>query len=247
MKLYFAGMVDTRLMTPEMNILLSYADQKLVDKSNRKIFLDSGAFAVFTRGITIEIDDYIKYIKHNKEKFEVYSVLDVIGSWEKTRENLEHMEAKGLEPIPTFHYGSPGEELARLCETHDYIALGGLVPMARNKKQTYAWLDYCFSIIKDKAKVHGFGVTGHVLLRYPFYSVDSTSWLQCCAYKKAVKHTNGKITQRGKGYYDHYNHMNARQMILGDEALNKQIVGEFLELEKYITRLWEKRGIVWED
>lgn len=247
MKLYFAGMVNPQLMTPEMNILLSYADQKLVDKSDRKIFLDSGAFAVFTRGITIEIDDYIQYVKDNKAKFEVYSVLDVIGSWEKTKENLEYMESKGLEPLPTFHYGSPGEELARLCDTHDYVALGGLVPMARNKKQTYAWLDYCFSIVKDKAKVHGFGVTGEVLLRYPFYSVDSTSWLQCCMYKKATKHINGKMRLRGKSYFDHLNPINAKQMVLDNDALDKHIVGEFLALEKYITRLWEKRGIVWED
>jgi len=45
-----------------------------------EIFLDSGAFSAKTQGVTINIQDYIAFVKRNQHRLTTYSVLDVIGS-----------------------------------------------------------------------------------------------------------------------------------------------------------------------
>jgi hypothetical protein len=78
-----------------------------------------------------------------------------------------------------------------IAEGHEYIAIGGMVP------ETTSWLmdrlDALWGNImthKDgspKLKVHGFGLTVFSLMfRYPWFSVDSTSWLMTGVYGACV-------------------------------------------------------------
>lgn len=160
-------------------------------KSNEvNLFLDSGAFSAWTQGIQIDIQEYIDFIKEHKDIIEVYANLDVIGiggkqpnqqTAEMTLKNQKIMEDAGLHPIPAFHFGEPFEFLENYVKNYDYIALG----VAGNSGvKLIPWLDICFGDYicdKDgmpKVKVHGFAVTSlPVMLRYPWYSVDSTSWV----------------------------------------------------------------------
>jgi hypothetical protein len=63
-----------------------------------------------------------------------------------------------------------------------YIGLGGLVGIPGPLRRV--WLDRVFTLITDEAgkplvKTHGFGMTSIPLIfRYPWYSVDSTSWIK---------------------------------------------------------------------
>ena len=147
-----------------------------------KLFLDSGAFSAKTQGIEIDIDTYIAFIKENLDVLEVYANLDVIGDPAATLENQKYMEKAGLKPLPTFHKGEPVKFLKYYIDNYDYIALGGLVGGANSDRP--AVLDHYFSdfICKHdgypRVKVHGFGMTSLDLIwRYPWYSVDSTSWV----------------------------------------------------------------------
>lgn len=94
---------------------------------NKRLFVDSGAFSAFTCGVIIDIDDYIDFLKRNEKYIATYATLDVIGDYKGTARNTEYMESKGLHPLPTFHAGSPYEELERLVDKYEggYIALGG--------------------------------------------------------------------------------------------------------------------------
>ncbi len=156
------------------------------------LFLDSGAYSAFTQGIEIDIYEYIDFIKKYEDILEVYANLDVIAKGkteadkkqaaEKTLENQKIMEASGLSPLPTFHYGEPFEYLKYYTENYDYVALGGMVGTPSNK--LILWLNVCFEkYICDKkglpkVKIHGFGLTSlKLMMRYPWYSVDSTSWV----------------------------------------------------------------------
>lgn len=159
-----------------------------MNKTN--IFLDSGAFSAWTQGVEIDIQEYIKFIKEHEDILEVYANLDVIGldgsqpnriTAEKTLENQKIMEKAGLSPLPCFHFGEPFEFLQYYVENYDYLALG-IAGNVGNK--LVPWLDECFSNYicgengMPKIKVHGFAITAlNVMLRYPFYSVDSTSWV----------------------------------------------------------------------
>ncbi len=154
----------------------------MVRKKKVELFLDSGAFSAWSQKKEINIQDYIAFIKKHQSVIDVYSNLDVIGSAKKTYQNQLIMEKVGLHPLPTFHYGEDEKWLFRYIDMgHKYIALGGMVPIST--KDLGKWLDKIFPLTCDKngmpkIKVHGFGLTSlRLMLRYPWYSVDSTSWV----------------------------------------------------------------------
>jgi len=156
-----------------------------MDQINNKVelFLDSGAFSAWTQGVEINIQDYINFIKENLNVIEVYANLDVIGNAKNTWANQITMEKAGLNPVPIFHYGESIKWLQRILnKNYNYIGLGGMVGVKND--QLIKWLDPLFSnyLTDNKGipivKVHGFGLTSlKLLLRYPWYSVDSTSWV----------------------------------------------------------------------
>jgi hypothetical protein len=160
--------------------------QSAVDAMRRdgvRVFLDSGAFSAFTQNVTIDIEGYCDYIKKNGDIILVASVLDGIGDPLKTYQNQRIMERNGVNPLPCFHYGEDERYLQHYIDNYDYITLGGMVPI--NKKQLQLWLDRIWDrYLTDKdglpiRKVHGFGLTRVGLMqRYPWYSVDSSSWVQ---------------------------------------------------------------------
>jgi hypothetical protein len=90
-------------------------------------------------------------------------------------------------------------------------------------------LDFLFSIIRNRVKVHGFGVNAlWAWERYPFYSVDATSWLKSAKFGE-------KIIQRpeiNKFYTETVNYR---------ERVEKDLL-KYSKLAKDVTKLWEKRG-----
>ena len=152
-------------------------------KNKVNLFLDSGAFSAWSKNTTINIEDYISFIKENEKYIDHYSVLDEIGDAEGTLKNQKIMEKAGLHPIPCFHYGENISYLKEYIDKYNYVSLGGMVPIS--SKNLISWLDELFSkYICDsknnlpKVKIHGFGMTSlDLMLRYPWFSVDSTSWV----------------------------------------------------------------------
>ena len=156
------------------------------NKKKISLFLDSGAFTAFTKNITIDIQEYIKFIKEHIQYIDVYVNLDVIGNAEATWENQQIMEKAGLWPLPVFH--SMFEDMKWLKKYidagHDYVGIGGIAGTDFNTKQVVKRLDDCFEYMCPGpdhlpiVKVHGFGITSvPLMIRYPWYSVDSTSWV----------------------------------------------------------------------
>jgi|TARA_Y100000310_G_scaffold325169_1_gene388240 hypothetical protein len=148
------------------------------------LFLDSGAYSAFTKDMVIDIDKYINFIKQNQEFITQYASLDVIGNAEKTLKNQQYMESHGLNPIPCFHCREDYKYLEYYVDNYDYMALGGVAQLKGSKSQLKSWLDDVWGryLINDdgtaKIKVHGFGITSlEIMKRYPWYSVDSTSWV----------------------------------------------------------------------
>lgn len=169
--------------------------QSYVERMKRdgvKIFLDSGAFSAFTKGVEIDLNAYCDYIKLNQEILEnidgsiCASVLDGIGDPLKTYNNQMAMEKQGVRPLPCFHYGEDEEYLKHYVANYKYITLGGMVMVTT--AQLKLWLDRIWSrylINTDgtpKVKVHGFGLTvPSIMGRYPWFSVDSSSWVHYSA------------------------------------------------------------------
>lgn len=165
-----------------------------------RFFLDSGAYSAWTRGTVIDLDEYCEFIKANIEQIDVYASLDVIpgrpGQIASERERNEaaeqswwnylYMREEGLDPLPVYHYGEAERFLDRMLEYGcDYIGIGGLVGVPADRR--IMWLDPLFERLTDSqgyplVKTHGFGMTSIPLIfRYPWYSVDSTTWIKITA------------------------------------------------------------------
>lgn len=167
--------------------------QKFVDQMRRdgaRVFLDSGAFSAYTLGEVIDLPAYCAYIRANADIIDCASVLDGIGDPLLTYQNQVLMEREGVHPLPCFHYGEDERYLEHYIANYEYITLGGMVP--HSSAENKLWLDriwgryLCKPDGSAKIKVHGFGMTSIPLMkRYPWFSVDSSSWVQI-AFRGAV-------------------------------------------------------------
>lgn len=161
-----------------------------------EVFLDSGAFSAFTQGVVISPKEFARFAIERKAVWGdrlLVAYLDVIGDWRASWENYRLQRSMGLDGIPTFHYGDDFALLHRvLAEGFGYIAIGGMVPYAaRWRKALVPWLDKTFGIINAwerrlgySVKVHCFGLAiPGLLVRYPWFSVDSASFLRKAAVR----------------------------------------------------------------
>ncbi len=192
-------------------------------------FLDSGSFTFWTKAAEYAkennttpwafydrpeffeyLDAYAQFVKKYAAGIDLFANVDVIGNPELTWRNQKIMERQyGLRPVPVVHYRTDLEWLKfYMKKDYDLIALGGLVG-STGQEDCVAWIDRAFDIVCDNAerlpiqKLHGFGVTSYkLLLRYPWWSVDSTSWTKVGAYGGIlVPHKrNGKFTFEEEPY-----------------------------------------------
>lgn len=172
-------------------------------KLGQALFLDSGAFTAFTKKAKIDIKEYADYVTQHRDTYAVCSSLDAIGRGEEAAresyDNFTRLKSLGAQVQPVFHIREPDHWLQRyIDEGHDYIFIGGMVP------ETTQWLmvrlDRLFADIlckpdgTPKVKLHGFGLTDSKLMfRYPWYSVDSTSWLMTGIFGACMFRVNGKL------------------------------------------------------
>ena len=221
---------------------------KVGKELGEEIFLDSGAFSGMTQGVHIDIRDYCDTIHQNIDRLTTYACLDVIGDYHGTQKNLEFMQSEGLEPLMTFHIGSPFSILGEMVTQTNYLAIGGLV--GQPKLMVNRFLDQCFARIKTDAKVHGFGFTSlDGLKQYPFYSVDSTTWFGGSMRAELHKYHDGtmsKIKTKSK------RHASGESFVFTDTGEDKlwfernvQNAVEWMNYEQYLDELWTKRGIKW--
>lgn len=189
-----------------------------IRREGRKVFLDSGAFSAFSMGVEVNLDRYCDYVHQNADIIEhidgqpLASVLDAIGDADGTWKNQRAMEDRGVRPLPCFHYGEPDEVLQYYVANYSYITIGGMVPIST--PQLKLWLDRIWDeyLTDDKGrptlKVHGFGLTSlPLMLRYPWYSVDSSTWVQWAA--------NGMVLIPGKAGQVDVSNRSSRRKIRG--------------------------------
>ncbi len=185
-----------------------------------RIFLDSGAFSAYTLGATLNIPEYCRYIQDNLDIIRVEegclmaSVLDAIGDEHETYANQNEMERLGVKPMPTFHAGEETRYLDYYAANYGYMSLGGMV--GANPKQLEIWLDRMWNNHlldgsgNPKIRVHGFGITSVPLMeRYPWYSCDSSSWVQSAAFGVIMdaKFGNIQISSKSPSRHDKGQHL----------------------------------------
>lgn len=140
------------------------------------LMLDCGAWSAFNNDQEINNQEYIKFCKEHRSKFEVIVSLDVIGNYKATNTNHQEMKKAGINSLPTFHLGSPFDELEKLLEQENYIGIGGIATKG-NQTIVKNWIKYV-NHLANRHKFHGFGVTTPNLLKqHNWHSVDGTTWM----------------------------------------------------------------------
>lgn len=260
MRFYFAAAepyIDLMHKSGAKRYLVSYYRYKDVETQDPsdKVFLDSGAFTAWSKKKEIQVEKYGDYLTKYKHMFELYANLDVIGDSNGTHENQKKLEAMGHKPLPTVHYGADVTWLHKYAEEYDYLALGGLVPYARESVLLHNWLNTCFKVltpyIQSKGlRIHGFGVgSPTVLKKYPFYSADSSGWLAGGKFGRTVLWDDQKyVMKTGFHYADketylkHGGSLTFLEHYLIREAFN---IKQYMLMEESMTKLWTKRGFTW--
>lgn len=174
--------------------------------------VDSGAFSLFntvlkkhkgqigskldyslykTKEFWTYCDDYAAFIKKYQNAISYYVTVDACRSPELSWKITKYLENEhGLKPIPVVHFGTPIKWITKyLEEGYDYIGVGG-----RIKRLPYTpWADKVWGEIcrtpgyLPKVKVHGFAITTHKLMvRYPYYTVDSVTWKKMSYYGQVL-------------------------------------------------------------
>lgn len=220
--------------------------QQYVDairNNNDKVFLDSGAFSAHTLGVEIDIKEYCEYIKRNSDIWRIEdgavmcSVLDGIGDPLKTYQNQWIMEQLGAKPLPCFHFGEDERYLEEYVKNYSYITIGGMV--GRTSEALKTWLDRIWERYmvdgsgKPRLKVHAFGITAiPIMERYPWYSVDSSSWIQSTSFGVIVspKHGPLRISDKSPSRHDAGQHISTLTPIEQD----------------YVLQMLEKQGFTYE-
>lgn len=244
MNLHYAGVDGGDLhnnLLIEMQVknrLESYWTLKKKAPSSKQFnhLLDSGGFVARTKGVPIDVKEYAKYINkhHVLQAFE----LDT-NDPKETQYNRDYLcNECPAKIIPVFHYSdfekSDKKLLFEFMDNFEYISVGGVAGEGLGTKHERALYDFVFSNTKDKIKVHGLGITALPMLkRYPWYSVDSTSWLSAERFGnfRSVNDEHEVEWRRTEKFYL----SNTRREI---EFWNAT--------ESYITNLWIQKGVIWD-
>ena len=217
--LYLASYDDNKIMNDawENDWPLLYSQinnrgciiNRLSAPTNGKLLIDSGAHSAHTKGITLDLEEYIGFVNENIDKFTLYVQVDKIPGvyrmpktakdWleapQLSWENYLYMREKSKDPsklVPVFHQG---EDLKWLRNMLDYkfsdgshIPYIGLSPRGDvSLKAKYDFSAECFATIQNSSnpnvKTHAFGATSlEMLERLPYTSADSTTWVLVSAF-----------------------------------------------------------------
>lgn len=236
---------------------------------SKDLILDSGAFSVWSRGETIDIDKYATFCKdiitNIPDGTSVNCVnLDVLpgkfgvrptdadrdNSAQAGWDNMLYLESLQLKVIPVFHQHERFEWLERMMAHTDYIGISPANDVSMKEK--LAWLDKCFSITRDKIKTHGFAVTAYdQLVRYPFYSVDSSSWSSGGRYGRIPIYLEGKVQsfnyKNKNDLIKYWSKLPAEYVEIFKTYHDRNYVGilAYKQFEIFVTELWKNRGVIW--
>ena len=121
----------------------------------------------------VELEPYLEFAQQHGQFYDWIAAFDYIegGPDVNRRAWLRMKDARTQNLMPIFHQGEPWSLLQEYCSSSEWLGLG----LQRPFRDELNWLDECFSRIPAYIRVHGFAMTSFT--RFPFWSVDSTTWL----------------------------------------------------------------------
>lgn len=189
--------------------IIKHFEAQDANKTSGKLLIDSGAHSAHTKGIKLDLEEYMGFVNDNINKLSLYVQVDKIpGVYLKPKTAKDFLEAPQLswenylymreksadynKLIPVFHQGEDFKWLENMCNYEfsngEHIPYIGLSPRGDvSLTAKYDFCAKCFSVIQSsknpKVKTHAFGATSLSMLeRLPFTSADSTTWVLVSAF-----------------------------------------------------------------
>jgi hypothetical protein len=206
-QIFFSGVESDSyfdIVTKETNaVLMSYLyikskpkkfmKERFAKRPDLRILIDSGAHTFLedkrgeyaNKGIDYwekYIEGYVSFIRENKEhifaavELDIDSLVGTAKVEEWRTKYFEPLEAEGIQVIYVWHSIKGDAEWEKMCERYSFI---GFSFREVSADFTIKKLSKMFNLAKKyKARIHGFAATGmDTISTYPFYTVDSTTWL----------------------------------------------------------------------
>lgn len=250
---------------------------KHINISNHKglITIDSGAHSFFGfLGMSVVHNDnnknqdempdpheyfnnYLNWIEANYDKASYFVELDLqeIVGQDTVWDWREQYKKRGVydKIITVHHSGNKPEHFQEMIKHSQskYIGLEGL----RDGKIKLPYMELLKEAYHKQIKVHGFALTNQKLIsKYPFYSVDSSSWTAVNRYGVLFKFDKrGRMRQTRttkEAFFKHgFDLRQATWFRDKPDQHNKLAASqiEFRKMEEFYTKVWEKRGVHWKD
>lgn len=231
---------------------------KRIKYAPESILTDSGAWSAWTLGEAISIDEYIDWSLRFKAASPcdvVHISLDVIpGSFkgkppsqaervegaERSLANGDKMREAGLTIMEVFHQTEPVEFLDKLVERlrpGDVLGISPRKDFSSTKRHEFC--GHVFRLLIDRygrdklPPAHGLGAFGRMIRDYPWWSVDTSSWVRGSKY--------GIVDQMQRGKARHEPRMRGNKP-LREHTLLATLNG-WHGWANSLTALWEERGV----
>lgn len=267
--LYAAGngskkVVDFKRKIGYHQLLSQYAERKALlewvsylrehPECTCKLFVDSGAFTAHTKGIEVDVEDYINLINEIDDQVTVFAQVDKIpGRWGQPKtieqvtaapkeswDNYLYMVNKIKSPkklLPIFHQGEDFMWLENMVNYQytegdlkgqyiDYIGLSCNKELT--SKEWVSWFEKCFQIIRasknPNVKTHAFGMTSLTILEQFPFTSSDST-----TWLKFAAY--GSILIKGRPYYV------SNRNELGEKHIEGRTPEIKNEIVKELTRL----------
>lgn len=245
MKLYFAGSeawiigaYDPRARMGVRRYLQSYfylsKHHLPVALRTADLLIDSGGFTARMTGKPISVEQYALWLRANGIAVAFNLDTNDLGETLANQAYLEKYTDAYI--IPIYHLSDYVEARDLLLDflKYPYIGLGGVAGERGNTAMKDELYRYVFRNTRDEVRVHGLGITGDSECRtYPFYSVDSSSWLSSVRYGRSQF-----LSARTSAYRAKTRHWK--------QNIDGEITG-WLQWEADMAALWRARGVRWKE
>lgn len=258
------GVVQQRALSEEQvpNLLLSYAYMPRAEMLNSlvlndvrpRLMIDSGAFTAYSTGRPVSVEAYADWIAGFRQRWSglpeiTFISLDVIGDQGATWRNYEYLSKSGHNVMPVVTGDAKPKDVVRALES-PWSCFGGFgaVPKGPQRLERMRYLlDERFKLVLKvfertgrMPKVHLLGMTKEwAVLRYPAYSVDSSTWLQPVQFGRFRSGTSRTRIPR-------INRQSTPEDVAATTMGLRLELQHMSRLEAEATALWASRGIVFD-
>jgi hypothetical protein len=196
--------------------------------------------------------------------------LEIAKACDEGWDNYQTMKQEGVSPcLMTYHDFEHVRYLKRIADDSDYFAVAPRKSKEITTDIKLKFLEDVFGYIQGsegsvRKKIHGFGVSSVPFMeRFPFYTVDTTAWEQSIR-SGLYRHTsirdrraNLKLKDLDDGVSPDLRELLGLRGVAGEKVDQNGNSGTYflaiqamkgdVLLQRRITDLWQRKGVIWDD